>query len=59
MLTFLIYMIINLIISLFILLKNDEIKKLENIIICKDREINDLKIIIINKNKKIYELEKN
>jgi len=59
MLTFLIYMIINLIISLFILLQDDEIKKLKNIIIRKDREINDLKIIIINKNKKIYELEKN
>lgn len=58
MLTYIIYMILNLIIALFILLKNDEIKKLENIINSKDREINDLKMIIINKNRKIYELEK-
>jgi len=59
MLTIFIYMIINLIISLFILSLDEDIKKLKNIIICKDREINDLKMIIINKNKKIYELEKN
>ena len=57
MLTIFIYMIINLIISLFILSLDEDIKKLKNIIICKDREINDLKMIIINK--KIYELEKN
>lgn len=59
MIIYLIFTIINFIIGLSILLKNDEIKNLENTIIRKDREINDLKMIIINKNKKIYELEKN
>ena len=57
MISYIIYIIINLIISLYILIKNDEIAYLQKLIKIKDREINTLRIIINNKNRKIYELE--
>ncbi len=57
MISYIIYIIINLIISLYILIKNDEIAYLQKLIKNKDREINTLRIIINNKNRKIYELE--
>jgi hypothetical protein len=53
-----IYIIINLIITIYMLMKNEEVAKLEKIIKHKDREITYLKMIVNNKNKKIYELEK-
>jgi hypothetical protein len=57
MISYIIYIIINLIISLYILIKNDEIAYLQKLIKIKDKEINTLRIIINNKNSKIYELE--
>jgi hypothetical protein len=57
MISYIIYIIINLIISLYILIKNDEIAYLQKLIKIKDKEINTLRIIINNKNRKIYELE--
>jgi predicted Holliday junction resolvase-like endonuclease len=54
MISYIIYIIINLIISLYILIKNDEIAYLQKLIKIKDREINTLRMIINNKNRKIY-----
>ena len=50
MISYIIYIIINLIISLYILIKNDEIAYLQKLIKIKDKEINTLRIIINNIN---------